>query len=144
LDKALWQRDLICSLQALLHCQALDQDAGHKARWDGAKNSLLDCLEQVVFTPTEYDELQSQLPLSPSPAHVDSTCRYLLAEDYLPPVVFARPANWYELPSDEEPGLHFQAYGGRSFIRIFTMVPGMSRAEFLAYWAKVTKRFGMN
>jgi hypothetical protein len=53
-------------------------------------------------------------------------------------------ANWHELPSDEEPGLHFQAYGGRSFIRIFMMIPGMNEPEFFDYWAKVTKRFGMN
>ena len=51
---------------------------------------------------------------------------------------------WHELPSDEDPGLHFQAYGGRSLIRIFMMTPGLGEAEFFAYWAKVTQQFGMN
>jgi len=68
----------------------------------------------------------------------------VLADDYLPPVVFAPSANWHELPSDEEPGLHYQAYGGRNFTRVFMMVPGMGEAAFFEYWAKVTRRFGMN
>jgi hypothetical protein len=143
LEKALWHRDVVCSLQAILHCQAVEQDTFRKARWDRTKDALLECLEQVVFTGAEYDQLKAQLPIVPSPTHFVSRCRYLLTDDYLPPVVLTRSANWHELPSDEAPGLHFQAYGGRSFVRVFIMAPGMSEPEFFGYWTKVTRKFGM-
>jgi hypothetical protein len=82
-------------------------------------------------------------------------CHYTLTENYLPPVVGQSRSSeggaeanedlnlWYELPSDEKPGLHFRAYGGRSFIRIFIMTPGLNEADFYDYWAKVTEQFGM-
>jgi hypothetical protein len=154
-EKALWQRDLICSLQAVLHCQDTMASRGasapgvHKQTWDAAKEALLASIEQAIFTAAEFDELQAELPLPSNSKPFVSRCGYALTEDYLPRVVWQRsgardPSFWHELPSDEDPGLHFQAYGGRSFVRIFVMTPHMNAAEFFAYWAKVTKRFGMN
>jgi hypothetical protein len=144
IEKALWHRDLVCSLQAILHCEDMADKTVPAKGWNSAKTALMDCLQSVVFSEAEYNELERQLPIVVSPKHFKQTCRLELTDDYLPPVVLARPANWYELPSDEDPGLHFQAYGGRNFTRAFMMVPGMSEREFLEYWTKVTKQFGMN
>jgi hypothetical protein len=143
-EKALWQRDLICALQAVLHCQAIESNKDQKPRWERIKNALLRALEQAVFTGAEYHELQKRLPAAPSAKYFVNTCRCRLADDYLPPVVLGASANWYELPTDEDPGLHFQAYEGRTFVRIFLTAPGISKEEFFDYWTKVTKRFGMN
>jgi hypothetical protein len=144
LEKSLWQRDLICTLQAVLHCQSLEQDKSRKSRWDAAKNCLVECLKRAVFTVPEYQKLRAEIALAAGKTHFITQCRCLLADDYLPPVVFGPAPDWYELPSDEAPGLHFQAYGGRSFIRILIKTPGMTESEFFDYWAKVTKQFGMS
>jgi hypothetical protein len=147
-EKALWQRDLICSLQAVLHCREIEPK--RQAEWNRIKEALQECLDQAVFTSTEFDELQRQMADAPPTARFTSRCSFEPTEDYLPPVVWRsglfNPSSvfWHELPSDEAPGLHFQAYGGRSFVRIFVMTPGMSATEFFTYWAKVTKQFGMN
>jgi len=163
-EKALWQRDLICSLQAVLHCEDMQQGSGENRSasvvraqtWGSLKKVLVESLKHAIFTAAEFDQFRGQLPTAPSSKHFQSQCRYSLTEDYLPPVVWhsgvsgqaAEPSGnlafWHELPSDEEPGLHFRAYGGRNFIRIFIMTPGMREEAFFEYWAKVTKRFGMN
>jgi hypothetical protein len=143
LERALWQRDLVCSLQAILHCEATEEDSHSKTDWKGAKDALLECLKQVVFCEADFLELETRFPAPLGSGHFISTCRCELTDDYLPPVVWGPSANWHELPSDEEPGLHYQAYGGRDFTRVFMMIPDTSEAAFFEYWEKVTRRFGM-
>jgi hypothetical protein len=163
-EKALWQRDLICSLQAVLHCEDFQSGSGFRRRasavraqkWGSVKSALVESLTHALFTAAEFDQFRGQLPPARSQKHFPSQCRYSLTEDYLPPVVWQSGtmgqasegseelAFCHELPSDEEPGLHFQAYGGRSFIRIFIMTPGMNEDQFFKYWANVTDQFGMH
>ncbi len=166
LEKALWQRDVICSLQAVLHCEELRQGSGdrqasssartQKRKWGSVKRALTESLTQALFSAAEFDQFRGQLPPAVSLKHFQNRCRDSLNEDYLPPVVWQsgllgeasemheERAFWHELPSDEEPALHFRAYGGRNFIRIFIMTPGMNEDQFFDYWANVTNRFGMN
>jgi hypothetical protein len=143
LEKALWQRDLVCSLQAIHHCRSMDEDTRAPAAWRGAEHALLDCLKQVLLTPAEYRALCEYVPASATSSRFTHTCRCALSDNYMPPIVFGPSAGWHELPSDEDPGLHYQAYGGRDFTRVFMRVPGMDEKAFFDYWRKVTRRFGM-
>jgi hypothetical protein len=144
LERALWQRDVVCGLQAVLHCQDIERHAVQAAQWQRIKDALEDLLEQLVFNESEYDKLKAELRSLANSAGFVSQCRYRLTDNYLPSVVFASTSDWHPFPSDEDPELHYLAYGGRCFVRTFIRAPGMSRAEFLDYWQKVTRRFGMN
>jgi hypothetical protein len=144
LERALWQRDLICTLQAILHCQETENKSLPSAGWQGAKQALISYLRELAFNLDDLDQLHRRLSRAAGSAPFARTCRGVLSDDYLPPVVFGPAAHWLELPSDQDPGLHYQAYGGRNFTRVFMMVPGMEEADFFRYWAKVTRRFGMN
>jgi hypothetical protein len=144
LERALWQRDLICTLQAIFHCQATEDKSLPTAGWQGAKDALIGYLRALAFSQDDLDKLHRYVSSAAGSEHFARTCRAVLSDDYLPPVVFGPAAHWHELPSDEDPGLHYQAYGGRNFTRVFMMVPGMEETDFFAYWSKVTRRFGMN
>src|SRR5262249_2265559 len=127
-----------------------------RAQWSSVKRALLESLKHAIFTAAEFEQFRGQLPPALNLKHFQSQCSYTLTEDYLPPVVWQSGIMgqasqgskaltfWDWLPSDEQRGLHFQAYGGRSFIRTFIMTPGMNEDEFFEYWANVTKQFGMN
>ena len=142
LEKALFQRDV--SLTWSLLFRATRQAEGELRRYgEELKAALRELVPKLALRPEEYRRLLATLP-----AAVD---RELFAgrlgdrrRPYLPGRVLAPEAGWYEIPFRRRASRHFEHYGGRSFVRVWIKIPGMSEQGFADYWDRLFDIAGTN
>jgi hypothetical protein len=144
LDKAVFHRDVLAMCQVANYAKKQFNGRKTQRAVQELLNKFILLLRRSSFKVHELQEVREFLSRYSSRGHFNHSCSFNLSENYLPDIVCGPSPGWYEFPSDEDARAHFDAYGGRCFIKIYLKAPGKSEDGFYRYWATVTQKFGFH
>ncbi|HKQ62030.1 MAG TPA: hypothetical protein VJS92_12125 [Candidatus Polarisedimenticolaceae bacterium] len=142
LEKALFQRDLF-HIHSVVHA-ALERSREDERERDG--QAVLDGIARlwprVLLSPAEYAKLRGSVPHQADARRFAAEYASDSRRDYLPARVLGPAPGWQELPFAIDETQHFKTFRGRSFIRVFIRMPGMSVTDLQRYWTEMHAEFG--
>jgi hypothetical protein len=147
-EKALFQRDVFQLYYIFMNCTNSFEMPLEKSAMDRRSNALIvlkHLLQRLRLSESEHEMLNNEFRQDIAKAmlhnHFEDKCPFDLSRNYLPLLDVLDGTNWYEMRFAASENLHFNHYGGRSFVRIFVKVP-CSQEQFYSYWDDIQKKYG--
>jgi len=149
LEKALFQRDVFQLYYILVKCTNapdIPSDASLFCRQALLVKTIKQLLDNLRFNSEEYEMLTNQFCENLTSAiqqHVfEEEDSFDPTKNFMPLQKILCQEGWYEMQFASGDNVHFNHYGGRSFVRVFVQPAQWSQEDFNVYWGVVQHQFG--